>query len=244
MLPEERCNPSGPGRLADGGPTAAESLRFDTRRAVVVVIDAQNDFCHPDGLQARQGRDVGRLREPVARLAAFLPAARRAGVPVIFVRNLHGPKTDTPAWLARHADRAREQSCQDGTWGAEFFTVQPLADDLVIDKHRYSAFTSTMLEAQLSGIGRDSVLFAGFTTNVCVESSLRDAVCRDLMATLVSDCCGAYTDEAHRRAMDGVAAGFGVVASSQRIVSTWDRLLAQPPNDPATSAPEPHGARA
>jgi ureidoacrylate peracid hydrolase len=244
LLPGERYSAPGPGRPQDGPLTPPEALRLDVDRAAVVVIDAQNDFCHPDGLQAKQGHNVGRLREPLARVASFLPVARRVGVPVIFVRNLHGTDTDTPAWLARHPDPDRQQSCQDGTWGAEFCVVHPEPHDVVIDKHRYSAFAETALLDHLGELGRDSLLFTGFTTNVCVESSLREAVCRDLFVTLVADCCGAYTDAAHQRTVDAVAAGFGVVTSSDRIQAAWHGAAAPRVPHRATTIPRLHGAGA
>lgn len=217
------------------GPTTAELLRLAPDRAVVVVIDAQHDFCSPGGLQSRQGRDVERLRAPLARLEHFLPAARRAGVPVVFVRNLHGDGTDEPNWLARHTT-ARDQSCQVGTWGAEFAGTGPIAGDHVVDKHRYSAFAGTRLLEQLRELRRDALLFTGFTTNVCVESSLREAVCRDLLATLVEDCCGAYDDAAHERAVDSVRAGFGVVSTSTRVLDVWRRLGAVEGSEPDPEA--------
>lgn len=201
--------------------TRQERGRLDPSDAVVVVIDAQNDFCHPDGLLAQQGRRVDRVQAPLQRLAAFLGTAREHGVPVVFVQNVHDPDSDTPEWRARHADSGRAQSCQRGTWGAEFCQVGPTDDEIVVAKHRYSAFIGTPMVEQLEELGRRSLLFTGFTTSVCVESSLRDAVCHDFLATLVEDCCGAYSRRAHQRAVDAVALGFGLVSSSDRIAAVW-----------------------
>lgn len=212
--------------------TEAEELRCRSEDAAVVVIDAQNDFCHPDGLLAQQGRDVARLQPAMQRLAAFLDDARAVDVPVIFVQNLHDASSDRPEWVARHRDKDRPQSCQVGTWGAEFCGVGPVAGDHVVPKHRYSAFIGTTLTDLLDELGRRSLLFTGFTTSVCVESSLRDAVCLDYLATLVEDCCGAYSARAHERAVESVQLGFGVVATSDRIVSAWEL-----PPATGTSAP-------
>lgn len=209
--------------------TAAEELRFRTEDAAVVVVDAQNDFCHPQGLLAQQGRDVARVQPALQQLASFLGDARAVGVPVIFVQNLHDESSDSPAWLARHSDSGRAQSCQAGTWGAEFCGVGPVAGDHVVSKHRYSAFIGTTFTDLLDRLGRRSLLFTGFTTSVCVESSLRDAVCLDLLATLVEDCCGAYSPRAHERAVESVALGFGVVATSDRIRTAWG-LTTEPPS--------------
>lgn len=200
--------------------TMREQARFDPSTAAVVVVDAQNDFCHPDGLLARQGRDVARVQPSLQRLVDFLEQARRIRVPIYFVQNIHDPASDTLEWRARHADEGRAQSCQKGSWGAEFCQVAPTGDEVVV-KSRYSAFIDTDLKDRLEAAGRRSLLFTGFTTSVCVESSLRDAVCHNFLVTLVEDCCGAYSERAHQRAVDAVTLGFGLVSTSDRIASRW-----------------------
>ncbi len=195
--------------------------RIDPGRAAVLVIDVQNDFCHPEGLHGAAGKDLSGIESAAERLQRFLPAAREVGVPVVFLRNGHSPGSDTPGWLARHATPRPAQTCQLGTWGADFYRVSPVDGDLVVDKRRYSAFTGTNLDETLDRLGRRSLLFCGVASNTCVETSLRDAVCRDYVATMVEDCCGAYSAEAHRRAVDAVRDGFGVVSTSTEITAHW-----------------------
>ncbi len=201
--------------------------RIDPARAAVLVIDVQNDFCHPEGLHGAAGKDLSGIESAAQRLERFLQAARSAGVPVVFVRNGHSPGSDTAEWLARHATPRRAQTCQIGSWGAEFYRVSPAGDDLVVDKHRYSAFTGTTLDAELSRLGRRSLLFCGVASNTCVETTLRDAVCRDYLATMVEDCCGAYSADAHERAVASVSDGFGRVSTSSEIAGHWSALRAR-----------------
>lgn len=199
----------------------ADADRARRDNAAVIVIDAQNDFCHPDGLLAQQGRDVSAMAVALPRLVRFLDHARSAEVPVVFIRNIHGEGTDTPAWLARHADPDRAQSCQEGSWGAEFCVVEPTADDIVLIKHRYSAFAGTTLEAFLRDRGLTNLFFTGFTTNVCVESSVREAICRDFLTTVIEDCCAAYGVRAHERSLEGMRVGFGAIATSDEVIARW-----------------------
>lgn len=198
-------------------------MRFRPDACVLLVIDAQNDFCHPRGLQAQQGKDVGRTAAPMRRLQALIDVARQQQVPVVLVRTTHSAETDTDEWLGRHPDPLRPQSCQEGSWGAEFYGVRPEPSDHVVVKHRYSAFVASELAPLLRRLGRRSLLFTGFTTGTCVESSLRDAVCNDFLATLVEDCCGAYTARAHERAVEAVQEGFGEVADSAEVCRAWQR---------------------
>lgn len=195
--------------------------RVAPQQAAVVVIDVQNDFCAPDGLQSRQGRDLSAVDVAVERLHALVKTARKVAVPVVFVRTTHHARNDTPEWLGRHPDSARVQSCAEGTWGADFYVVQPEPDELVVEKHRYNAFTGTDLDGLLRRMHRRSLLICGVTTNTCVETTLRDAVCRDFLVTLVEDCCAAYGVDAHERGVAATRAGFGLVADSQHLISAW-----------------------
>lgn len=195
--------------------------RVSPETAALVVIDMQNDFCDPAGLQARQGKDVSPVHAIVPRLTALVDHARRVGVPVVAVRTTHDPSTDTAEWLGRHDDPDRAQSCQKDSWGAEFYTAEPVSGEVVVEKHRYNAFTGTTLERELDALGRRSLLFCGVTTNTCVETSLRDAVCRDFLATLVEDCCASYTRDAHDRAIASVRNGFGLVTDSTTVIGQW-----------------------
>ena len=85
---------------------------------------------------------------------------------------------------------ARAEICATGTWGAEYYRVQPTNDDCEVVKHRYSAFVGTTLEVILRSLARQTVVVTGVTTNVCVESTVRDAYMRDYRPLLVEDCTG------------------------------------------------------
>ena len=103
-----------------------------------------------------------------------------------------------------------------------------LEGEAVVVKHRYSAFVGPELEVALERLGRRSLIFTGFATSICVESSLREAVCRDYVATIVEDCCGDYSERAHERALQAVANGFGLVATSAEVIGHWTNEMTSP----------------
>lgn len=201
------------------GARVLNRLASDT--SAIIVIDVQNDFCDPAGLMARQGANIESVDPAVTRLLEFLTVARRDDVPIFFIQNSHSSATDTPEWLGRHLGDPQVQTCQVGTWGAEFYRIAPEGDDIVIAKHRYNAFTGTTLEDRLTSLGRNSLLFCGVSTSVCVENSLRDAVCRDFLATLVEDCCADYSADAHQHAVAVMEQSYGAVAKSSAIQQAW-----------------------
>jgi nicotinamidase-related amidase len=202
----------------------ATSIRFDPRRSAIVVIDVQNDYCSPSGALARLGRDVTEVDATVDNIEILIDAARSQGVPVCFVTMAQSPADGDGPWARRRPlapPKPATTVCAAGTWGAELYRLVPRTGDLRVEKHRYSAFLQTGLELELRARGRDSLLFCGVATDVCVETSLRDAVCRDFYTTLVEDCCAARDHHAHLRAIAAVRADHGLVASSSSIIDHW-----------------------
>jgi nicotinamidase-related amidase len=200
-------------------------FRYDPSHAALVVIDVQNDFCHPEGAVARLGSDVTAVEAMVPRLVRLIDAARAASVPVVFVRTTHDPSDDSVAWLSRYAadpdDAPEGVICRTDSWGAEFYGVAPLPGEIVLTKHRYSAFVGTSLDLTLRTLGVRSLLFTGVATEVCVESSLRDGLSAEYLVALVADGAATYSSEAQDASVGAVARSFGVVTSSAELAAAW-----------------------
>lgn len=192
----------------------------------VVVVDMQNDYCHPDGAMARMGNDVTAAARVLPNVLSLLELARDHGVPCILVRTTHGPWTDTHGWRSRGQggdmlDLEQTPLVAVGSWGAEFFEVEPRPEDLVVTKHRYSAFAFTPLELALHARDRDMVLCAGTMTNACVEATAIDAVMRGFRAALISDCTATSSDEAQRLGLAKFAALIGPVIDLATLRAAW-----------------------
>jgi ureidoacrylate peracid hydrolase len=188
--------------------------------ATLLVIDVQNDYCHADGVFGRAGKDLTAIQAAVERIEGLVAAARRAGVPLIWVRTEHDRWTDSAAWLSREV-RAAGTICAPGSWGAEFYRVQPAPGECVVVKHRYSAFVGSRLPVVLRGLGRRTLVLTGVTTNVCVESTARDAFMRDWPVALVEDCAAALTKGEHEAAVHNVRTYFGRVLDAATLESGW-----------------------
>lgn len=187
----------------------------------MIVIDVQNDYCAPDGVVGRQATQSGNVI--VGRIAGLLEQARSAGVLVVMTQMVADESDRAVAWRARrpHAPTDRPVACREGEWGADIYRLRPDPGDVHVVKRRYSAFTGTQLGQELRRRGRDSLLFCGFATDVCVETTVRDAVCRDFYATLVEDCCGAVSARRHERAVEAVRSDFGWVTDSGEVLRHW-----------------------
>ncbi|MFQ5611084.1 MAG: cysteine hydrolase family protein [Anaerolineae bacterium] len=194
--------------------------KIDPRHTALLVVDMQNDYGHPDGALARDGRDVSAVAAMVPRLAALLEAARRAGTKIIFVRTTHDEWTDSPARTAHRLFR-KMYVCRSGSWGAEFYGVSPGPDDHVITKHRYSAFIDTTLDLTLRSLGARTVIVTGTATHVCVDCTARDAFQRDYFVVVPADCTASFDPQLQETALANLDRYFGQVTISDKIVRAW-----------------------
>jgi ureidoacrylate peracid hydrolase len=196
--------------------------RVDPATTRFLVVDVQNDFCAEGGWFDRHGNDLRLIHEAVDRLAGFITVAREAGIPPIFVRAIYDEIYLSPPMLERHARTGLGiDHCRSGTWGAEFFRVAPRQDELVITKHRYSAFMDTELNALLRAQRVENLILAGITSNVCVESTARDGYMLDYHIVFLSDGSATYQAEAHEATLANIRRAFGMVASVSEITQVW-----------------------
>jgi ureidoacrylate peracid hydrolase len=196
--------------------------RVDPATTRFLVIDVQNDFCAEGGWFDKHGNDLVLIHEAVDRLVGFLDVARAVGMPPIFVRAIYDQIYLSPPMLERHARTGLGiDHCQSGTWGAEFFRVAPRDDEIVITKHRYSALKDTELNALLRAQRVENLIVAGITSNVCVESTARDAYMLDYHVVFLSDGSATYRAEAHEATLANIRRAFGIVASIAEVTEVW-----------------------
>lgn len=206
---------------------------LDPATTALIVIDMQRDFCSPGGYAHQAGLDITRMQAVVAQVKALLAAARGAGLHVIHTREGHLPDLSDcpPAKLARSVAAGAPIGSHGplgrllvrGEQGHDFVPeLRPLASEHVIDKPGYSAFHKTTLGALLGAFGIRRLLLCGVTTEVCVHSTLREAVDRGFECLTVGDATAASQPElqAPALAMIGVEGGiFGGVCSTADAVA-------------------------
>ncbi|MBI2756787.1 MAG: cysteine hydrolase [Chloroflexi bacterium] len=198
--------------------------RVDPRWTALLVIDMQNDYIHPEGVAGRRGADLTTVREMVPRVQGLVGAARTAGVPVVYTRNWHSAVTDSEPWLERSRRSllpGEARAGLAGTWGADWYGVEPAPGETVINKFRYDAFLGTNLEFVLRAAGIRTVVCCGTATNVCVESTARAAHMRDYYLVVADDCCAATDLALHRATLLNIQRHFGDLASLADFQGWW-----------------------
>ena len=187
---------------------APAPLPLDTRRTAVLVIDMQNDFGSIGGSFHRAGIDISMIRAAVPPTASALQAARRSGLPVIYLKMGFRPDLadagapDSPNYTRHqqllglgvpiHAPTGKTSRILiRDTWNTNIVAeLTPEAEDVVLYKHRFSGFFQTDLDAVLTRRRIKYLVVTGCTTSICVESTIRDAMFRDYSCVLLKDCAG------------------------------------------------------
>jgi nicotinamidase-related amidase len=211
---------------------------LDPQATALVVIDMQRDFCSPGGYAHQAGLDIARMQAVVGQVKALLTAARAVGLHVFHTREGHLPDLSDcpPAKLARSVAAGAPIGSAGplgrllvrGEQGHDFVPeLRPLSSEHVIDKPGYGAFHKTTLGALLGAFGIRRLLLCGVTTEVCVHSTLREAVDRGFVCTTVGDATAASQAElqAPALAMIGVEGGiFGGLCSTAEAVAALNAL--------------------
>jgi len=200
-------------------------LEIDLNRTAVVIVDMQNTFCKKGGGFDLAGRDISLIPatfEPIKRIA---DAARARHVKVVYVVHRLTPDGREVGPLSRFRNPAlrrpeyRNASILEGTWGTEIIDeLKPADDEIVIVKRRFSAFAGTELDMMLKTFDIRYLIFTGVATNICVESSLRDASHLQYLPVLASDACAASPPERQESTLANVRDVFGWVTTSDDIV--------------------------
>jgi len=179
------------------------SQRVDS--VALVVVDMQEDYFDPALWPRSELPD--RRAELVDGVRACLRAARRAGWPVVWVRQLFQP--DLSDAFPHMRESGRRYAVR-GTAGAAILSeLESRPEDLFVAKTRYSAFFGTGLEARLRKAATRTVVLAGITTSWCIRSTATDAFQHGFRVVLVADAMAAFREADHQRdiaAMDGLIA--------------------------------------
>ncbi len=202
-------------------PARPFDFRFDLPRCALVIIDMQRDFVEPGGFGASLGNDAARLQAIVPTCGAVLAAWRAAGGCVVHTREGHLPDLSDcpPAKRERGSPSLRIGDA--GPMGRVLVrgepghsivpALAPLAGEVVIDKPGKGAFYATPLQDELQRRGIAQLVLMGVTTEVCVQTTMREANDRGYDCLLVEDATDSYFPEFKSAALAMITAQGGIV---------------------------------
>ena len=219
--------------MANSAKLAAEPepIELDWAATALLIIDMQRDFMEPGGFGETLGNDVSQLARAVKPIAAVLDAARETGMLVVHTREGHLPDLSDapPAKVERGAPSLRigdpgpmGRILIRGEAGHDIIPeLYPLDSEIVIDKPGKGAFYATELGDVLQRYGIENLLVCGVTTEVCVNTTVREANDRGYRCVVLADGCASYFPEFHEMGLKMIKAQggiFGWVSNSAAVL--------------------------
>jgi ureidoacrylate peracid hydrolase len=191
----------------------------------LIVVDMQNGFLRPDGFMANAGLNIDQCIAAIGPNQKVIAACREAKIPVIFTRYTLRPDYKDAGLLGDIYPALKDSGAMVvGTRDWEIAEeLKPVEGDIILDKQRYSSFYNTNLEVILRGLGVTLLVVTGVTTNICVESTVRDAFFRDFKVTVLEDCVGAVDEMMQQGPLHSFRYGFGDVMMSDQFIAAIGR---------------------
>ena len=215
-------------------PARPEDISLDLDRTALIVVDMQNAFASPGGMLDLAGIDVRPAGEVIANARMVIEAARRGGLPVVYLTigypqdlstaggaDSPNPQKELALCLMRQRPELRGKLLTFGTWDFQIVNeLAPQPSDTVIVKSRYSGFHGTALDSYLRGRGIRNLLFVGIASNVCVESTIRDAYFLEYWPIMIEDATmPAGSSDVHKATVFNVETFFGWVTTSEEVTT-------------------------
>ena len=209
---------------------------FERKNCALVIIDMQRDFVDPGGFGEALGNDVSLLRKAIAPTRKVLDAARKKGMLVVHTREGHRPDLSDLPLSKKLRGRLKAGIGDPGPMGRILVrgehghdivdALKPAAGEPVVDKPGKGAFYATDLDALLHNRGIRQLVVCGVTTEVCVNTTVREANDRGYDCLVLEDCVGSYFPEFQAAALKMIKAQggiFGWVSDSKRFLKALAR---------------------
>ena len=195
--------------LQEIAPYNQHQMKLAADKAALIVIDMQRFFLEPGSSAFTPG---GMAVLPG--LKRVIEAFRKAGRPVIYTRHVHHPDGLDAGILGWWWD----DMCVEGSPESEIHAdIAPLPEEKIVFKHRYSAFYNTDLETVLRCLRVEDLVISGVMTNLCCETTARDAYVRDFRVFFLADGTGTVTEEMHLASLLNLSFGFAFVTTTDKI---------------------------
>lgn len=207
------------------------SFTFNPQTMALVVIDMQRDFAEPGGFGASLGNDVSRVTAIVPTVKRLIEGFRAAGLPVIHTMECHKPDLSDLPPAKRNRGNPWIRIGDSGPMGRVLIAgepgtaildeLAPLPGEIVIEKPGKGAFYATRLSDELKRLGAQQLVFAGVTTEVCVQTTMREANDRGYECLLAEDATESYFPEFKAAAIAMIRAQGAIVGWT----ATTDQVL-------------------
>lgn len=197
-------------------PYNTHPLKLDVNNSALLVIDMQKFFLNPESETFTEGGLA-----IVENIRNLIQAYRQKNLPVIYTCHVHkSAQMDggIMSWWWKGI-------CLEGTEEAKVYDeIKPRPEEKIVYKHRYSAFYNTDLETVLRCLNVKDIVITGIMTNMCCESTAREAYYRDYRVFFLMDATGSVNEDLHLATLKNVAFGFAYVTDTEEISSYFKKI--------------------
>lgn len=187
-------------------------MEINKEKTALIVVDMQKFFLEPSSKTFTCGGLA-----VIPNIKKLISAFRNAGRPVIFAQHIHHPDRIDAGILGWWW----EGMCVEDSPESEIHPeLKPLKNEKIIKKHRYSAFYNTDLEIILRCQNIEELVICGVMTNMCCESTARDAYYRDFKISFLADATGSINEEMHLASLLNLSLGFAYITTAEDIISS------------------------
>jgi len=177
----------------------------------LVVIDVQNDFCHPNGFFPQHfGSCTEGIDEVVDNIEQAVNAFREKKLPIVYTFAMGNEKYISRTQFERYSAMGKLGFLKEGEWGADFYRLKPAEMDLVFKKGGYNPFSNHDFREHLTR-NCEEIVLVGFYSDVCVRSTAEQADQLGIRTSIIADCSATMTEMPHREALDFMKTYFGTV---------------------------------
>jgi len=202
--------------LSKVAPFNQHNIQLNCEKSALLVVDMQKFFLNPESPSFTCGGPA-----ILPNIKMLINLFRDAGRPVIYTKHVHHPEgidAGIMKWWW-------EGMCIEGSPESEIHgDIEPESGEKVILKHRYSAFYNTDLETILRCMNVEDLVITGIMTNMCCESTARDAYYRDYRVFFPADSTGSINEEMHLASLLNLAFGFALITASGDIINRFQSL--------------------
>lgn len=198
--------------------------KFDPSKTAILVVDVQVDFCSPSGFASQFWKhNVSHFEEIIKKIRGFLEEVKKYNVDILYTQLIYDPQKISKALKRKLGDFVGKFAAPN-TEGIEFYKIKPPKNKVFI-KYGFSAFSSQKFYQYLKRNKIESLILVGFNSDICVESTARDAIDLGFYPIIVEDLVGAPTflEKHEKETLFLFNLIFGDVTTSEKILSFWRR---------------------
>jgi ureidoacrylate peracid hydrolase len=192
--------------------------KLDPTHTALIVIDMQNDFCSPDGLMARMGKDISRMDTLVANIHSLVNVCENRHIPILYTQQIYDRTKLNELQNEQYDLDGRMITCDINETGWEFYGFTP-PEDQVYEKYNYNIFSNERLIEDLHKANIKTLVITGVSTQICVETAIRNGFDLGYKIIVPSDLIGTTSSNPtiQERTLDLVKKTYGIVSSSAEI---------------------------